>query len=369
MAGTPAPGAVRPGAVGPAVKPPAAPAASPPTAAALAAAPVAPPPKKLSFLGVLRPKTVADAKPANQLMLVGNKGVKSIAAVAVGIPDGVSANGRTRIHETPGLPRPDGSKVVVITFDNQTAQSLLNHYGTLIDGHGIEVYHIMEPVFDDNGVTVYPGWDGSSAESGVIVAAAFKELLLSLRESRNVGLLVIDHYGKFIEEAGRFYAHAKAKMPLDGKLDPGQWGSRATLLNDIDFLVRTAPMEGGWVVVTGSRDRNEGEKVTTFSKDRKEFAMKEVVPAKWSEKILHNWGTIIQLYKMETKGGYAWRAEVEEGRHPLFPLGAQVDLSGRHIGAFQIRDLVTFPEDAAEPTPKVVAAKTSSPSPQTTAAR
>lgn len=330
---------------------------------AVAAAPATAPAKKMSFLSVLKPKTVAEAKPSNQVMLLGNKGVKTIAAVAVETKDGMSANGRTRIVATPGLPRPEGSRVVVITFDNQSSQSLLNHYGDLVDGHGIEVFHLMDPVYEfsdgcigsscEHGTNIvkvpYPGWDGSSAESGVIVAAAFKELLVSLRDSRKVGLLVIDHYGKFIEEAAKFFAYFKAKVPLDMKLEPNQWTSRANLLSAIDFLVRSTPMEGGWVIVTGQRDRNEGNEVTTFDNNRKEFAMKEVVASKWADKVIHNWGNVINVTKSEFANGtgYVWEAEVQEGRHPLFPLGSKVNISGRHLGAFLDKGAVTFPADEA----------------------
>jgi hypothetical protein len=333
--------------------------AAPATAkpAAALAAPMASPsggmatpaPKKMAFLSALRPIKLSEAKPSNHVILIGNKGVKTISAVAVDLLGGTSPNGRTTIRATPGLPRPDGSRVVVITFDNQSSQSLLNHYGSLVDTHGVEVYHIMDTVKDANGVLIYPGWDGGSAESGTIVSTAFKELLVSLRESNNVGLLVIDHYGKFLEDVCKYHAYKKANMPLDGKLEPSQWTPRANLINDIDHLVRTVPMEGGWVICTGSRDQREGSEKTTFDKkdsNGKMLVQKEVVPSKWTEKVLHNWANIIQVYKLQLpSGNYAWRAEVEEGRHPIFPLGAVVDISGRHIGAFQDKAALKFPDD------------------------
>lgn len=348
MAGPPAGGAVRLGA-------PKAPstAASPGAPASVAVPQSAV--KKMSFLSALRPTKLADAQPTNHVLLVGNKGCKTVAAVAVDIEDGPSANGRYVLRKTPGLPRPEGSRSVIITFDNQTSQSLLNHYGAVIDGQNIEIYHLMDPVMDEAGNVLYPGWDGGSAESGVIVSAAFKELLMSLRESGNVGLCIIDHYGKYLEDVAKFYAYSKANMPLDKKLEPSQWTPRANLINDIDHLVRTCVMPGGWVIATGSRDKNEGMEVTTFSKDRDEFAKKEVVPSKWMTKVLHNWANVIQVYKSQlAKGGYIWEAEVEEGRHPVLPLGAKVDITGRHIGAFMDKDAVKFPQPEEPKTPPKV---------------
>lgn len=350
MAGPPLGGAVKLGAP----KAPASPAAG---AAPAASAPVQQSAvKKMSFLSALRPTKLSDAAPSNHVLLVGNKGCKTIAAVGVEIPDGVSASGRTSIRATPGLPRPEGSRAVIITFDNQSSQSLLNHYGQLIDGHAIEVYHLMDPVRDEANNVLYPGWDGGSAESGVIVSAAFKELLMSMRDAQNVGLCIVDHYGKYLEDVAKFYAYSKANMPLDKKLEPSQWTPRSNLINDIDHLVRTCVMPGGWVIATGSRDRNEGNEVTTFDKNREEFAKKEVVPSKWMTKVLHNWANVVQVYKSQlAKGGYIWEAEVEEGRHPLLPLGAKVDVTGRHIGAFLDKDAVHFPAPP-EPKAKPVAA-------------
>lgn len=228
-----------------------------------------------------------------------------------------------------------------------SAMSLKNHYGTMLDRHNIEVYSLLDPIRDEGGTLIYPGWDGGNSESGVFVSNAFKELLLNLRDSKDVGLMLIDHYGKWISDAAKFYSYFKAQVPLDGKLEPSQWTSRANLINDVDHLVRNTVMDGGWTIATGSRDQREGEAKTTFSKNEGEKmkVKKEVVPSTWQEKVHFQWANTVQAYKLQLQtGDYTWQLEVEEGRHPMFPLGGVIDSSGRHLGAFQMKELVKFPE-------------------------
>jgi hypothetical protein len=318
--------------------------------------------RKTGFLSALRPTRASEAKPTNCVLVIGNRGCKTVAAVAVDTADGKSPNGRVDIRATPGLPSPPGSRNVIITFDNQTSQSLLNHYGDMLQGASdAEIYHIMDPVYEyeADGTTVksvlYPGWDGGSAESGVIVSAAFKELLTSLKSSADVGRLIIDKYDTFISTVAKYLAYRKANMPLDNKLEMSQWTARSNLLNDVDFLVRTTPMKGGWVVATGSRDLKDGDEKLTFA-DGGKNVKKQVVPANWQEKVHSEWPNVIQVYKLAlSRGGFTWEAEVEEGRHPIFPLGAKVDITGRHIGAFQVKELLKFPAEE-EPAPRVAPA-------------
>lgn len=348
----------------------AAPAAAPRVLAPASGAPakvgggVAPSSPEVDLTTIIKPKKYGEVRPANHVLLIGNKGCKTIAAMALPLIDGMSLNRRTRIRATPGLPIPEGSRRVIITFDGQTLPSLDGYYGVMMEQFGVEIIAINEPVFgpcpegcltercSHKREVLYPGWDGGTARSGPIVVKALKAWLTKFRDAGNVGFLMADHYGKFLTETTKYFAYSKANVPLDQKLDPSGWVPRQNIINDLDDMMRNAVMPGGWLIATGSRDQREGNEKTTFDKKKSDGSMdvrKEVVPANWTEKILHNWPNVIQVYKNKLgEGRYERIAEVEEGRHPIFVEGASVNINGRHIGAFQDEAAVQYPEADAE---------------------
>lgn len=329
----------------------------------------------------LAEEPVEDALATNCVLVIGNRGCKTIAAFALPITeDGEGPDGQP-IRATPGLPIPEGGRVVIITYDNQTAQALKNRYGSeRLKAWGARIIRIMDPRFEPcakhpevkfdpcgcERVMVYPGWDGGKSESGPVVVKALDEVCDQLRKSGTVGMLLVDRYDLFILEVAKYAAYNKARVPLDGKLEPGQWVPRANLLNDVDQALRNCVMKDGWVIATGPRDQREGFEKTTFDKKDSQGKMdvrREVVPSKWQEKVMHWWPNVVQVYKerIGVENRYAWRAEVEEGRHPIFRLGASVEITGRHIGAFQDKEAVAFPKDEEGKTFEKAAAKAQAP--------
>lgn len=288
-----------------------------PKAAATAQASAKPAAPKVDYLSKLKGSVIGKDEgktPPPIIVVRGNKNAKTIAAVAV------------ETDNTPGFPRPDGSKVVVVSFDNQTENSLRTHYAAdaKFAAGEVEVIHIARDL----------GFDTSMPETAIGVCEGFLELLRHLRDEGKTGMLVLDRFDLYTEHILKVFCYAKADADIDGPLgDAKHWTPRNLQLNAAFDLAQQAVADGGCIVVTVPRDVNDGQEKLTNVNGR---WVKAPVPSKALSRFEHIVSALIDSHcdVDATTGEKVHHAESAYSRVSWLPDGIKVSVEGRHAGAF-----------------------------------
>lgn len=272
------------------------------------------------------PRTVEIPDPdatVTSALLIGDKDAKSINALAV------------RTDRCAGLPRPKGSIVVCIHFDNQSKGSF-EYY---LDASGIKLHDEGErPFFIEmlRGKGRHRGLiDPEDPSNGSYIVDVFREVLRRLRERRDVGLLVTDHFGLFIEKRGIDYAMVRGGTEkLFDKNSSPDWNARTRMFEGVNNLQQSVPVPGGFFIGTGYENQRDGEEKTVVKKDGSR--VQEVVPEKWVSKVRENYPVIIRVKVMRNSdfAPVQWLGFVQTGRSKFFMAGQKADLTNRNIGAF-----------------------------------
>lgn len=263
---------------------------------------------------------IESSGPVLPFLVVGDRDCKSISAIAVGT------------SHCPPLPRPPGSKVVVIAWDTQSRSSFDNFLGksgvTVSNGEHPHFIEMRKPLGRYRGLV-----DSENPANGAYMVHVFRELLKLLRQRQDIGGLLVDHYGIFLESRCTDYTLYMAGTRKFSDLQPSDWMPRKKLIEGTDELVRSVPIPGGWVGATGYRNRDDGDQITVIRPGGKRE--QAVVEAKWTRKVFANWPVVVQTYHTEAEDGkHNWHGTCSTGRVAGFQIGATRDLRNRHIGAF-----------------------------------
>ena len=259
--------------------------------------------------------------PVLACLVTGNRNSKTVASIAVGTT------------ACKGLPRPPGSRVVVIYWDTQAESSFDNFLAT----SGVQLAEGEErPWF----IPMRQRWgryrgleDAGSPACRTYMVLVFNEVLKGLRARMDIGGLVIDRAEILIEDHGSDVALYYAGAQDFSDLNPGDWKPRQRMWRTTDELMRTTPIPGGWVVVNGARDKAEGDKVTVIGPGGRRS--QEIVPSKWASRIGANYPVEIQSSHTRSEAGEdAWVYDCTVGRWHGFQAGRKLDGKNRSIGVF-----------------------------------
>lgn len=225
----------------------------------------------------------------------------------------------------------------VVSFDHQTEGSLEGHYegDEMFAKANVEVVPILRAL----------GYDPGNTQTAKDVTNGFLELLRHYREEKSVGLLVVDRFDLFTEQILKVTCHAYADKPLHVKLEPSEWGVRSNLIIEVLQLLTQAVADGGYVILTGEKEVNEGQEKLTNIGGRWVTAP---VESKWIKRIDHALTVKIDVERaliQGTENHYVRHGLVTESRNALFPLGARVALNKRHVGAFQDKEALQLPSE------------------------
>lgn len=259
--------------------------------------------------------------PVTSLLFLADKDGKTVNCLAL------------ETNRCPGLPRPKGSRVVCIHFDNQSKSS----WEYYVDTANVTVNDVA-PFFIAMHTAKgrFRGMvDPEDPSNGAYIVDVYREILRRLRDRRDVGLLLVDHLGRFIEQRGNDYAmHRGGTDKMFDKNSSPDWNARSKMYEGTTNLAQSVPVPGGFCIGTGYEHKKEGEETTVVKKDGSR--VKEVVPEKWLDKIRADWSVIVRckVLRDENFAPIQWQGYVQTGRSKFFMAGQQADLTHRHIGAF-----------------------------------
>lgn len=261
------------------------------------------------------------------------KGLKTVAALALPLVGCQSPKGGA-VLETPGIPLPNGP-VSVISYDHQTEGSLDGYYGTTQPA-------ISRVLDDPEGVIPIRrllGYNSGIPQTAIDVIDGTRALLQSWAEpGRQRSLLVVDRCDLLIEDIMKKGCYARAKKPLDGTMEKGDWGPRSNWVEEFIDLVISATSDGGLVILTGPPMKDEGRIKLTNVNGKWTMA---TVPSKWVERIEHHLnGHLTGVIGEDQKTRQVVRfVECDYSRIPYFPERIRVPINGRHLGAFLMKEL------------------------------
>lgn len=265
-----------------------------------------------------------ESKEVTSMLYVCDKDGKTVNALAV------------HTSHCMGLPRPEGSIVTCVYFDNQSESSFSRYLETSgvtlrDDGEMPFFISMRKPKLRFRGLV-----DPEDPANGAYIVDVFREVLRRLGERRDVGLHVTDHYGLFLEQRGNDYAMFRGgtdKM-FDKNSSP-DWNARSKMFEGVDMLQQSVPVPGGFFVATGYENQRDGEEKTVVKKDGSR--VREVVPEKWVGYVRPNYPVIIRgkVKRDEDFRPVQWVGHIQTGRSRFFDQKwPACDLTLRHVGAF-----------------------------------
>lgn len=291
--------------------------------------------RRAAMLAKLTPKKMGDRKMPAIILLEANKGIKTVAALALPLEEGVSKKG-TPIHKTPGLPIPDGP-VTVVSFDHQSEGSLSGYYGD------------TQPAI--NKVDFVPirqmmGFNAGKPKTANDVVDGLRFLLESWQNDKRA-MLIMDRWDEFTENIVKLVCYAKAGLPADaGLVDRGVWGPRRPLIYEVIDLMLGAVKEDGVIWLTGSADKDEGAKMVTVVNGK---TIIDRVPTKWAARVeMHANARITGVVGEGPKGETVRYLTSVYSRYGPIPEGVRVPINGRNAGAFQDAATLIQVEDKDE---------------------
>lgn len=257
---------------------------------------------KVDYSTLFKPKVIGgggDAAPPPPVLLIqGTKNSKTIAAVMADVSEDEKHLATGRFH-------PEGTRTMVLSFDNQSQGSLAKHYGDneAFCKAGVEVLHIKREMNYLEG----------NPRDGTRLCEATRDFLRGMaedREKQNIGLLVLDRFDLYME-ALKLMCHDKAGKAIDVKLEQKtDYGIRKPIIASVIGNATNAVVDGGLVVVTMPelvRDgdvalRPTGEFETKRNGDKREiWAM--ITQASYDAVKIEHWvSAFIKTYCLEQEG-------------------------------------------------------------------
>lgn len=286
------------------------------------------------LLALLPPRVEGiDARgPPHAVAVVGPKGGKTIASIAVELPT------------CPGLPRPKGSIPVVLYLDNQAEASWEN----FLYEQGVELKPSERPTFIGLG-RPYKRYKARLSQSDPACSAYVRDVVLRLMqrmgERGDVGLLVFDGYGDYTNRYGNYIAAYASGYSSPLKLEGTQWTPRREFFADTIAGGLGAVCLGGWFVFngpSGGLENEEKDPSKLKKRMKKEGFSERQPPAKWllyrenSENVSAIIETEVSLDLTQDSATPRYLADVWDGRLARFGFttGADLDITGKNISAF-----------------------------------
>jgi hypothetical protein len=261
--------------------------------------------------------------------LAGPKGGKTIASIAV------------KTDSCIGLPRPEGSIVVVMHVDNQAP----NSFDNFLFANKIKLDESEKPFFigigDPKG-----DYKARVRRSDPACSVYVKEVIMSamrkLAERGDVGLFVFDGYGDFTTMYGGYVAAHANGFDSQLKLEGTMWHPRREMFSDLTSAARAAVVPGGWAVLNGPdggfETEREKEPGKLLKRLKKEGWTDREPPAKWLSyrENSMNLSAIIATRVGLQGGKPSYVASVVEARLSRhgFNTGDEEDYTGKNLGVF-----------------------------------
>lgn len=319
------------------------------------------------LLSLLPPKVQVDGRgPPRAAAVVGPKGGKTIASIAVKLPT------------CPGLPRPKGSIPVVMFLDNQAEASWQNflvengwaHIELDAEGQEKFVSHLdaeSNPTFIPLG-RPYKRYKARHSQSDPACSAYVRDVVLRfmrrMGERGDVGLCVFDGYGDYTNRYGNYIAAYVSGFSSPLKLEGTQWTPRREFFADTIAGGLGAVCLGGWFVFNGPEgglDNEEKDPSKLKKRMKKEGFTERQPPSKWllyrenSENVSAIIQTDVAIDLTQDTPSAKYSGDVWDGRlaHLGFTTGNEVDLTNKNISAF----LALAKKQASPPQSTLIPAK------------
>lgn len=245
----------------------------------------------------------------------------------------------------PGVPVPEGTARYVVTYDETSKQSLLNYYGARrLAELDVQCIEMAAP---DPG-TDWPGMDPNQPWTGEAVVGETMALLEELEESREAGLIYLDHFQALYEVGIPAYVrHVNGLDPTEG-FEFQHWALRTQTASLIEAKVRRCAAPGGIAMISGyaPEERKTMKKVFDAASNRTiNKVVDEVKSPSWlKDNIKRNW--LVTLHARALRSGSEelgnengdaqtdYVIDVMTSKVARFKKGARVNITGKDLSVF-----------------------------------
>lgn len=248
-----------------------------------------------------------------------------------------------------GLPVPDGTARHILTYDETSKPSIETYYGRRrLAQMDVVIHEMVSKQKDDDGKEVFPGFDPNVPWTGESVVGETMLLLDELDQSKECGLLYMDHFQALYEGVIPAYVrHANGLDPLVN-LQIEHYAQRTQTATLLEAKVRRVPVPGGIACISGYAPEEKiviKKRVNPKPGERKVDVVTEVKAPSWlKDNIRRNWLVTLHTRTFTTSGEVAgpnasqgnidYVVDVLTSKVDRFRKGARVNITNKDFGVF-----------------------------------